>query len=89
MGPDPILKTGPGTDLHFRIVSFGSFNLTGLGEVADPFHIANNSGQVVEIVATALGTRGHVTLVDVVTFIAYGIRDVESEIVTAFLSRNP
>lgn len=55
-----------------------------LAEIADALQVTDDAGQVVDVVAVALGAFLQVTLVDVAAVVADCIRDVEGEIVAAF-----
>ena len=67
------------------IVSATSLLLAGLRETADAFHIADDTGKVVEVLAVAFGTFMEIAFVNVTTVVADGVGDVECEVVTAFL----
>ena len=62
----------------------GSFLLAWLAEIADALQVTDDAGQVVDVVAVALGAFLQETLVDVSAVVTNRVRDVESEIVTAF-----
>ena len=55
-----------------------------LAEIADALQVTDDAGQVVDVVAVALRAFLQETLVDVTAVVANRVRDVESEIVTAF-----
>ena len=55
-----------------------------LAEIADALQVADDAGQVVDVVAVALGAFLQVALVDVAAIVADGIGHVESEVVAAF-----
>ena len=59
--------------------------LTGLGEVADTLQVADDTGHVVNVLRVAMRTLLKVTLVNGATLITYRIRNIEGEIVAAFL----
>ena len=62
------------------------FFLSGFGEVADAFQIADNTRQVIYVVAMTIRTFLQITLVNMSAVVADGIRDVKGKIVAAFAS---
>lgn len=64
------------------------FLLTGLGEVGHPLHIADDTGEVVQILAVAVRALLEVALVYVTAVVADGVRNIEGEIVAAFVRSN-
>lgn len=67
------------------IVAAACFLLARLRETADPFHVADDAGEVVKVFAVAFGTFVKITLVDVTAVVANGVRNVEGKIVAALL----
>ena len=61
--------------------------LARLREAADALHIANNAGEVIDVLAVALRTFVEVAFVNVSAVVADSVGDIEGEIVTTFLSR--
>ena len=59
--------------------------MAGLGEAADALHVADDAGEVVNVLAVAFGALVEVTLVDVAAVVADGVGNVEGEVVAAFL----
>ena len=75
-----------------RLLRFGVIAVCGLllargREVRHPFHVADHAGQVVQVVAVALGALLQVALVDVPALVAYRVGDVEREIVASLGGR--
>ena len=62
--------------------------MTRLAEIADAFQVTDDAGQVVDVVAVALGAFFEVTLVDVAAVVTDGVRNVEGEVVAAFTCRH-
>ncbi len=69
----------------FCIESSSSLCLARLREVADAFHIANHSGQIIKILAVAVRALFEVAFVYMTTLVANRIRNVKREIVAPFL----
>ena len=68
------------------IIPATGFLLTGFGEVADALQVADDAGQVIDIVAVAMRTFLQIAFVYVSAVVADGVRNVESKIVSAFAS---
>ena len=66
-------------------MSAGCFLLAGFGEAADALHVADDAGEVINVLAMAFRTLVQVTFVDVTAVVADGVGNVEGEVVTAFL----
>ena len=64
------------------------FFLASLREIADTLHIADDTSHVVNVRAMAHGTLFEVAFINMSTFVADGIRDVEGEVVASLLSRH-
>jgi hypothetical protein len=62
-----------------------SLFLTWLGEVADTLQVSDDTCHIVHILGMAVRTFLQVTLVDMSTVVAYGIGDIEREVVTSLL----
>lgn len=60
--------------------------LTGLGEVAHPLEVSDDTRQIVDILGVADGAFLEVALVDMTAVVADGIRDVICEVVAALVS---
>ena len=58
--------------------------MTRLAEIADALQVTDDAGQIVDVVAVALGAFLQETLVDVTAVVANRVRDVESEVVATF-----
>ena len=71
------------------VVTSGGLFLTSHREVAYTLHVTDDTGQVVNVFALTVRTLLKVVLADVSTAVADGVRNVEGEIVAAFLSRHP
>ena len=69
----------------FTIIPSCSLLLACLREAADPFHVADDAGEVVEVFAVANGTFVEITLIDVAAVVADGVGDVKGEVVAALL----
>jgi hypothetical protein len=67
------------------IVTSCCFFLTSHREVADTFHISDDTGQVIDVCAVALRTFLEIVLADVAALVADGVRNVECKVVTSFL----
>lgn len=81
----------PTADLHFRrfehsIISARGFFLAVCREVRNALEVADDAGEVVDVVAMAVRALGEIALVDATTFVAERVRDVEREVVAAFHS---
>ena len=69
------------------VVASCRFLLAGHREVADAFHVTDDSCQVIDVFAMALRTFLQIVLADVAALVADRIGNVECEVVTSFLSR--
>ncbi len=67
------------------IVAAACFFLAGLGEAADTFHISDNAGEVIHVLAVAFGAFMEIALVDMATIVANGVGDIECKVVASFL----
>ena len=67
------------------IVAAAGFLLAGLGEAADTFHISDNAGKVIHVLAVAFRAFMEIALVDMATVVANGVGDIKGEIVAPFL----
>ena len=67
------------------VVAATGFFLAGLGEAADTFHISDNAGEVIHVLAVAFGTFMEIALVDMATVVANGVGDIEGKVVASFL----
>ena len=70
---------------HRGVVAAGGLLLAGLAEVGDTAQVADDAGQVVDILGMAMGALLEVAFVDVAAVVADGVGNVEGEIVAAFL----
>ena len=70
--------------LKFSVETFARLHLTRRREVAYAFHITDNTREVVEMFAATLRTFLDKTLVDMSAFVAHCVRDIKSEVITAF-----
>ena len=59
------------------VIAAGCFLLTGLREIADALQVANDTGHVVNVLRMAVRALLEVTLVNVPTVVAHGVRNVE------------
>ena len=55
-----------------------------LAEIADALQVTDNAGQVVNVMAVALGALFQIALVDVTAVVTDRVRDVEGEVVATF-----
>ena len=67
------------------IVAAAGLLLAGLREAADALHVADDTGEVVKIRAMTFGAFMEIAFVDVATFVAYRVGNIEGEVVAAFL----
>ena len=79
------------TRLHFRgfeyaIISARGFFLAVDREVGNALEVADDAGEVVDVVAMAVRALGEIALVDATTFVAKRVGDIEREVVAAFHS---
>jgi len=63
----------------------GGLLLAGLRETADALHVADDAGEVIDVLAVAFRTFMQVALVDMAAVVADGVGDVEGEVVASFL----
>ena len=70
------------------IVASCSLFLTSHREVAYALHVTDDTCQIVNVFAVAFRTLLEVVLADMTALVADGVRDVECEIITSFLSGN-
>ena len=70
------------------IVAAVLFLLSGLGEVAHPFQIADDSCHIVDVCGAAHGAFLEISLVDMSAVIADGVGDVECEVVASLFCRH-
>ena len=80
------------TRLHFRgfehaIISACGFFLAVDREVRNALEVADDAGEVVDVVAMAVRALGEIALVDATTFVAERVGDIEREVIAAFHSR--
>ena len=64
------------------------YPLPCLGEIADTFHISDDAGQIIHILAVTFGTFMQISFVDMMAFVTYCIRNIECEVVATFGSGN-
>ena len=57
-------------------------------EVADAFHVTDDTCQVDDVVSVTRRTLLEIVLADVAALVADSVRTVECEVVTSFLGRN-
>lgn len=79
----------PTADLHFRrfehaIISARGFFLAVCREVRNALEVADDAGEVVDVVAMAVRALGEIALVDATAFVAERVGDIEREVVAAF-----
>ena len=79
------------TRLHFRgfehaIISASGFFLAVDREVGNALEVADDAGEIVDVVAMAVRALGEIALVDATTFVAERVGDIEREVVAAFHS---
>ena len=70
------------------VVSSLCLFLAALGEVADTFAVADDTGHVIHILAVAYGTFFERPFVDMAAVVADGVGYIESKVVASFGSRN-
>ena len=75
--------------MYRSIVSLCGLLLPWLREVADTLHVADDSSQIVHIIAMTFRAFLQVTFVYMMTVIADGVRNVEGEVVAALGSGYP
>ena len=81
----------PVVDLYFRrfehsIISACGFFLAVDREVGNALEVADDAGEVVDVVAMAVRALGEIALVDATTFVAERVGDIEREVIAAFHS---
>ena len=70
-------------------MTFGGLLLPAFRKVTDAFHISDNTGEVVQVVAFAYGALLQVMLVDMSATVAHRVGNVEGEIVATLLNGHP
>ena len=75
--------------MYFSIISSGSLLLPGLREIADSFHVADNAGQIIHVLAMTFRTLFQVSFVNVVAFVADRVRYIESKVIAALSGGYP
>ena len=67
------------------VITTGGLLLTGLREVRDALQVADDTSHVVHVLRVAVRALLQITLVNMAAVVADGVRDIEGEIVAAFL----
>ena len=66
-----------------------SLLLPCLRKITDPLHIPDNTCQIIHILTMTFRTFMQVSLINMLTFIANGIRYIKCKVITAFYSSYP